>query len=207
MTWKHLPTLILMMFSWIASAQNETVTYGDLMLADPQEELASRHSLAVAGGYDVTNPYLNVYNLAVDYGYEWTSLVTVGLEGLVYSASRSRYNERLESELNIHGIEANHDRPQRAAYGWVAFQLLQGRVNLLGWQALPFRFQVRMGSGYLWLANDRRVDSATWGIGPQVYFNPHWGASLRFDQDLESFWSAGENIYRNRLALSLLRVF
>ena len=86
---------------------SEPVTYGELMVRDQLEDVASKHSLALSGGYDVTNPYLNTFNGALTYSYDLNGAFALSLEGVGYSADESRYNSRLEKELNVFGIAAD----------------------------------------------------------------------------------------------------
>ncbi len=201
--------LALIVFVCLAAsfADAQPVTYGDLMIQDQLEDVAGPHSLSLSGGYDVTNPYLNTYSGALTYEYDLSSAFALNLEAVGYSAEKSRYNRRLENDLQVFGVEANDDRPSYATFASIELKLLQGRVNLLGFKALPFRFGLSAGSGYIWNRENVRISAATWGLGPDVFFSPRWGAGLRFDQDVEGFWSGAENVYRNRLAASVSYVF
>lgn len=183
------------------------VTYGELMVRDQLEDVASKHSLSLSGGYDVTNPYLNTFNGAVTYAYDLNGAFALSIEGVGYSADESRYNSRLEKELTVFGISADEDRPSAAMFASAELKLLQGRVNLLGLKALPFRFSLRTGPGYIWHDNGDRVSAVSWGLAPKVFFTANWGAGIRFDQDVEGFWSNSENVYRNRLSASAVYVF
>jgi hypothetical protein len=199
---------ILMISCWsFTYAKAQPVTYGDLMVQDRQDDLAGRNSVSLGGGYDVTNPYLNTYNADLRFSRDLSSVFALNLDALAFSAEKSRYNRRMENDLQAFGVKADDDRPSYAAFASLELKLLQGRVNLLGFKALPFRFGVRAGSGYIWDRDNVRTAAATWGLGPQVFFNPNWGAGLHFDQDLEGFWSSAENVYRNRLAASVSYVF
>jgi hypothetical protein len=199
--------LVFFLCIWVSFADAQPVTYGELMVRDQLEDTAGPHSLSVSAGYDVTNPYLNTYSGALTYSYDLNSAFALDLEGVGFSADESRYNRRLESELSVFGISADEDRPSYAAFAAGQLKLLQGRVNLLGLKALPFRFSLRAGSGYIWNSDNVRASAGTWGISSKIFFSPHWGAALRFDQDIEEIWAPAENIYRNRLAGALTYVF
>lgn len=207
MSIKKLVVLIGIFSSFAPIAQAQPATYGELMVQDQHEDLAGRNRVSLAGGYDVTNPYLNTYNADLTYTRDLNSTFAISLDALAFSAEKSRYNERLENDLQAFGVEADDDRPSYAAFVSLELKLLQGRVNLLGLKALPFQFAMRAGSGFIWNRDNVRESAATWGLGPQIFFTSRWGAGLRFDQDLEGFWSSGENVYRNRLAASVSYVF
>lgn len=177
------------------------------MILDQQSELAGKNQMALTGAFDVTNPYLNTYNTSLTYTHTMRGLFFAGIEGNAYSSEKSKYNKKLESDLNVFGITADDDRPSHSLLAIVGIKLLQGRVNLLGMRALPFRFNARLGAGYLWLDEGRRSTVSAWGLEPQIFLSRRIGLSLRFDQDVENVWSSKENIYRNRLGLSTAYVF
>jgi len=191
----------------LSEESSEGGVYGDLMILDQQKEISGENHFQVLAGYDVTNPYLNTYSFSISYLREWSSVLDLGLEGTLYSSQPSRYNETLREELSVFGITADQDRPSSSAFGLVRLRLLDGRVNLLGLSALPFRFYSRIGSGVMWQKDHSRNSALTWGLEPALFPTAHWGISIRFDQDIDGVWSGGKSIYRNRLSLALSRLF
>jgi len=186
---------------------SEGTGYGELMILDQQKDVSGENQVQISAGYDVTNPYLNTYGFSISYLKEWTPILDFGAEGTIYSSNPSRYNETLRDELSVFGITADQDRPSMSAFGLLRLRLLDGRVNLLGYKALPFRFHFKLGSGAIWHEDHTRNSALTWGFEPSLFLSPHWGCSLRFDQDVDGAWSGKKLIYRNRLSLSLTRVF
>ncbi len=184
------------------------VTYGDLMIEDIANVLGGKNQMQIASGFDVTNPYLNTFNYSLQFLRELGPLFALGFEASTYTSRRSRYNERLTQELAVQGVRANDDRPQAAAFAIGQLRLLQGRVNLLGYSALPFQFNLKAGGGFIWHHESPRTSAATWGFSPELYPTKDWGLSLRYDQDIEQIFSGGDTaIYRQRISVGLNYIF
>jgi hypothetical protein len=177
-------------------------TYGQLLIDDSADQPVQSYQAEFSAGYDVTNPYLNTYSLDGEWTWAFHPLFAAGVEALVFTSTRSQYNQNLQNNLGVFGISANEDRPRFETFGIFKAKVLSGRVNLFGAGALPFVLGAKLGAGSIW-SSDRQANGAlTWGIEQQLFFSPRWGGLVRFDQDVQ-FGGSGTPgpVYRNRVAL------
>lgn len=182
-------------------------TYGQLMIEDQQKPAQTPWEASIISGYDVSNPYLNTFNVGADFLREFHPLFSAGLEAVGFFSNASRFNRTIQNDLNAFGVAANDERPQFESFVVLKTKLLNGRVNLLGRGALPFRLNVKVGTGLLWLNSRPPVGASTWGLESQIGVAELWMFALRFDQDLQGFASRGSAIYRNRIGLGASYLF
>lgn len=183
-------------------------TYGQLMIEDETANFSRPLAVSLSSGYDVTNPYLNTFNINGTVAWEFHPLFAVGVEALGFISDSSRYNRTLQNDLSVFGVTANEDRPQFASFLILKTKVLSGRVNVFGRGALPFQFNVKLGTGMMWLNSDMwAVGASTWGLEPQMGLSERWAVSLRFDQDIQGFASRSPAIYRNRIGVGAQYAF
>ena len=76
--------------------EEQTITYGDLYLADDLDTLGNRHRVGVGAGYETGNRLLNVFHLQLKYTYQLTELFGLGVLGRTFSFAPTALNRRVE---------------------------------------------------------------------------------------------------------------
>jgi hypothetical protein len=85
--------------------------------------------LRLGGGYDLSNPYLNIFSLQTSVYYLASADFAYGLEGTAYFSQKRSSTEILEQELNDFGYSVNTLSPEFSAVALFRITPISGLVN------------------------------------------------------------------------------
>ncbi len=188
------------------NSEGQGTDYGNLFI-DDSSSLVKNNQLALAVGYGVNNPYLEMKSTTLTFAHRFHALVECGIQGDFYEVSKTKHAKTLDEDVRAFGIRAAQNQPLFSGYAVARLKLLHGRMNLLGSGALPFAFKLRFGQGAMWFQDRQPLSSSIWGIDNEFTISPNWGFAIAFDQSIENLWAANENIYRNRGLVSAVFIF
>lgn len=185
----------------------EGMTYGTPYYKDESISLAGPHSLAIGLGWDVSNPYIDIYNLSTEYLYDLDSLFQLGFNGQAFISSTNRYSQILNNQLDLFGFSTSISRPQASAYLIAAMRPLHGRINFFSLQRLPVHLSLKAGPGYRWRQNQKPEPSLFWSFATTIYGSSKWGYQVGVSQEIEFLLRNHPTLFNSRLDAALVRRF
>jgi hypothetical protein len=114
--------------------------------ADRAFSIDSKVEVRLQGGYDIANPYMNVFGPRLSALYLISPFISVGAEGTYYISQARQSATDLATTLKRHGYRLDTSAPDYSVVGLVRVTPISGLVNLFSSEILQAEISI-LGRG------------------------------------------------------------
>lgn len=174
-------------FAWSTErAPSEVVQYGDLYLADQQNDIAGPHRLSVGTGLDTANTLRDIYNVQIQYAYEFYDYFEVGWIAKQFISQETSLKRRIDQEFDLIGLQVEGIKPRWASYLSLGVLPIKGRVNFFRKKTIPMTLGLNLGPGVRSMAERGDLFGWFWSIQNRFYLSSTLSFEVNLTQEMEA---------------------
>lgn len=189
------------------AADENIVTYGELIVDNDVKESARSHWLNISWGADTSDPLLDTQNVSLTYREVLVDYFFVGVAYRKYFSEKSPLLNRIESDLSLLGAEIDAERADYSYYFLTGAIPLAGKLNFFGFKTLPFYFSLSFGVGERFTVEGNKYSGYSASIESSLLFTKYVGLSLSYDYEAEAAFQSRKTINRDQLNIGLFSRF
>ena len=145
----------------------------------------AKWEVRLAGGYDFSNPYLNVYSGTVGAFYLIDRSLSPGIEVSGFSSSKRGSAQELEDKFSQYNIKINAIAPQYSAAAVFRLTPISGVVNFFSSTTLMADIHILARAGIIQYETVDIGPMFGTGLELQMEMSSHWGFAAAILWDIE----------------------